>query len=390
MNQLSLRPLEWYRLALRHGPHLSILSEENYSDGGVALAPNQEIEEEPDLLRAPVLADVRDDRNKLWKHTLTRRHLKPKLLAAWRSHPKAATAAFLDRVWQESKEERVRRRVLELCAECLGRAGAEVVRRAWADYARAKPEMRKVLRQPVFDLEKQAAQFQALIDRSIRVSAAATEDPENDDRLSVGRRAVEEKKKERLAAQRADSGGEDDVEDEESFIHIPELDRAGIRLSDLASASAVCLPAAEGFERVLEALETMPEGRRHGWLGLLAPFRSPRTLDWVEANVERPVTEEWGQLAAFSGLDWGRVVAWLEKGRPMSCVALDALRYLVFHCGDPYDDAYGVRLIDPPDRKTLRKVLKAHAARDPVPRVQDRVDFVLSHPEVLLEGKPFE
>jgi hypothetical protein len=57
--------------------------------------------------------------------------------------------------------------------------------------------------------------------------------------------------------------------------------------------------------------------------------------------------------------------------------------------GNPDEEDYGPRLLDPPSRRSLSRVLKAHALRDPDPNVEDTVAFILEHAPVLLEGKPY-
>lgn len=383
MNQQALRPLEWYRLALLHGPDVYALSEEHYSDGGVALSCGTEYEEEPDVLRAPVLADVRDDLGSLWNHTLTRRHLKPKLLAAWRAHPKAAVVAHLMKIWNARRDARARGLILALCTACVGRAGADLVRQAWAEYSHTKPKTRTVRM-----LRREESEFNDLVCEALFMDDMGSE-ADDDDSLSQGRRRVQEENLKRTI-ERAGRGPGEEEDDGCELVEVSGPTRAGIEIDALARASAACLPEAEGFARVVRVVEAAREGRRCHQVYLLTPFGSTRTLDWIEGHVESPVIEEWGAVAALSSLDWTRVMAWLAKGRPLSHVALDALQRLICECGEPLSENHGVRLIDPPSRKTLRKVLKAHLARDPAPRVKDRVEFVLEHPDVLLEGKPYE
>lgn len=134
MARLSLRPLEWYNLAKRHSPNEYVLGAEYYSPGGIALMSNDELEEEPDILPAPALKDVAHDLQLLWDHTYTRSQIGPKLLAAWRRHPKADVAAHLTKVWDSRKDWHTRNHLLALCRDCLGRVGAALSRQLWEDY----------------------------------------------------------------------------------------------------------------------------------------------------------------------------------------------------------------------------------------------------------------
>lgn len=348
MDRLSLRPLEWYNLAKLYGPHHTILREEYYSSGGVALMSEDELEEEPDVLRAPVLKDVRHDLRLLWEHTLTRSHLGRKVLAAWRKQPKAKAAVFLEAMWDARKDVHARVHLLHLCSECLGAAGAGLVRRAWTDFDEKRKE---------------------------RVLTAERVDKTG----PCGKRAM----------LYDDEDDEDEVNDGAVSFR-PSLADGDPGIDLLVSASACCLPADESFARVVAEIEREPAGCQQRMLGLLQTLRDRRALAWIETHARSPITSEWGSTAAASGLDWPKAVEWLNQGRPMSLVALDALETLVFPFGEPDDRFHGVRLLDPPSRRTLTRVLKAYAARDPVPRVEKAVDFVLSYPEVLLDGKPYQ
>jgi hypothetical protein len=347
MDRLSLRPLEWYNLAKRHGPHHTILGEDYYSRGGVALLSVDELEEEPDVLRAPVLKDVCHDLRLLWEHTLTRRHLGRKVLAAWHKQPKAKAAVFLAAMWDARKDVHARVHLLDLCRECLGAAGANLVRKAWAD----------------FDKKRKA-----------HVLAAEGVDEAGP----------------RWKPAMLDDDYDEDGENDGDVSFMPSLADGDPGVGLLSSAAACCLPADESFARVVAEIEREPAGCQHRMLELLKPLRDRRVLAWIETHAQSPITSAWGNAAAASRLDWPKALEWLNKGRPMSLVALDALEALVFPFGDPDDRFHGVRLLDPPTRRTLTRVLKAYAARDSVPRVEKVVDFVLSNLDVLLDGKPYQ
>lgn len=363
MQRLSLRPAEWYRLAQIHGPWGEMLGPEYYTDGGVAVQPADELEETPDLLPAPVLKDVSHDIVKLWVHTLTRRRLRPQLLAAWRQHPKAAVAEYLAKMWEARSDAHARKLVLGICRHCLGSAGAKLVKTAWEDYA--------------------LRQAQALS------GGAENEDTDEDEDADEDEDFDEDDE---------DAELDDSVEVMNDLLEgldqgaCWESDSAGVAMSDLAAASAQCLDEDDGYDRVVAEIEKYQPDQWVGRVHYLMPFRSERALAWIESHVQVPVVtrSQWGKTAAVSRLSWAKVVEWLEQGRPMSHVAVDALSSLIYHCGDPLDDAYGCRLIDPPSRATVIEVLSQCMERDPVPRVEKEVSFVLDNLEVLLDGKPFE
>ncbi len=336
VDRLSLRPLEWYNLAKRHGPHHNGLDEQFYSPGGIALMSDDELEEEPHLLPAPVLQDVAHDLDLLWVHTLTRRSLGPKFLAAWRRHPKKAAANFLAKAWDIRQDDHARHHILSICRHCLGKAGAALIRRAWKDAASFRDE--------------ESLHLVRLMEKYLPDPAVFEADDEDDD-------------------------GDDD----KGPLGAPRFPWTDL----LPSASARCLPQEEAWQHALT------QATRHGYMGYFTALRDPRALDWIETHLPSGTYPDWGGVAAVCGFSWDRALRWLQQGRPLSHLALDALRALILPLGDPDEEDYGIRLLSPPDRRTLGRVLKAHARRDAVPRVQKQVDFILHHAPVLLEGKPY-
>jgi hypothetical protein len=158
-----------------------------------------------------------------------------------------------------------------------------------------------------------------------------------------------------------------------------------VALIPLAEASAACLPHAEGFERVTSALARLEGREKRDQAFCLSYFRSADALAWIERNVFEPITESWGYLAAASNIDWPRVEAWLDRGRPLSLVAIDAL-LAIARPRTPFLRESKPTLATPPGTSRLREVLLAYCERDPVPRVQQRVDALLANPGELTMG----
>ncbi len=97
-----------------------------------------------------------------------------------------------------------------------------------------------------------------------------------------------------------------------------------------AEAAARCLPQPEGLHKTIDALRAYAGKDLRERKDALLWFRSPAVLDWIEIHAPHAnVTGDWGQLAALSELSWGRVEAWLSRGRPLSLIALDALTILI-------------------------------------------------------------
>jgi len=139
-------------------------------------------------------------------------------------------------------------------------------------------------------------------------------------------------------------------------------------LASLARASASCLPFLEGYQRVASAIEAIDPARRYRYLACLGYFRTPEALDWLERHIVEPVAEPWGALAAASNIDWSRLRQWLKAGRPLSLVALDALREIQRSHLQPFQ---------PPAKSELVQALEACAAGDAAPRVRQRIGAIV-------------
>ncbi len=357
LERLSLRPLEWYNLAKRHGPYGQVLGAEYYSPGGIALMSHDEMEEGPHILPAPALRDVAHDLHLLWDHTFTRREIGPKLLAAWRRHPKTNVAALLAKVWDSRQDSHAREHLLTLCRDVLGRAGADFARRAWEDYHH--------------------------LQQSPATCAADDNDGYNDDEAAIdfaqlmeSYRAVSDDDDD------ADADADEDDGDRPASGCPPSLRHRHFAWSScLPSVSARCLPLNEAFQRVLAEVERFSDPTH------FIELRDPRVLDWMETHLSLKPRADWGHVAAACRFRWGTALLWLERGPPLSRIALDALENLISRYGDPWVEKPGIRLLDPPSRRTLSRVLKAHALRDP--DAEDTIAFILEQAPVLLEGETY-
>jgi hypothetical protein len=154
------------------------------------------------------------------------------------------------------------------------------------------------------------------------------------------------------------------------------------QLGSLAQASAACLAFEDGFSRVANALSDMDAKMRRENMYALSYFHVCETLDWIESNVLSPVTEEWGRLAAASRFNWGRAVSWLDAGRLVSLVALDALAAIV-RPQSPLLRDYGPQLEDKPDQAAFEAVISQYVEHDPAPRVNKTVRFLVEHSDLL-------
>ncbi|MGR8931219.1 MAG: hypothetical protein ACU836_11295 [Gammaproteobacteria bacterium] len=281
----SLRPLEWYNLAKRHGWFQFLLHDDFYDEAGTASQPEEDVET-PELFPAPILHSVLNEASLLLDYSITQWHFKSDVEAAWNALPRTTVLKTLSDRFSDTSNVGIRSRILEICASSIKTDGAEFVREAWAEYP------------------------------------------------------------------------------------------GKVDLISLAEASASCLPYREGFDKVQLALSELSGPQKREQMLALAFFASTETLEWIEKNIFSPITDSWAYLAAASDLSWQKITSWLEAGRPLSLVAIDALR--VFQrLPTPFLRKRGVKLIDPPTEQELMEKLKIYAKRDNAPRVEQRVGWVL-------------
>ncbi len=157
-----------------------------------------------------------------------------------------------------------------------------------------------------------------------------------------------------------------------AWLDYPEIMHFGA----LAKSSVACLPAEEGFDRCLGAFNAMPIKEQRNRMMHIADFKNPKMLDWIEANIQSPITDHWGNLASRSGIAWERMKKWLQSGRPMSLVALDSLIGVA-------SAAEGGRLkmhmpvAGLPSKDEVEQCLRAYETTDSAPRIQNSVDYIL-------------
>lgn len=109
------------------------------------------------------------------------------------------------------------------------------------------------------------------------------------------------------------------------------------------------------------------------------------TLDWIEKNAQRTlnITEAWGHLAASSNFTWERSQRWLDSGRPLSLIALDALMFCTT-TGDRLNQSLWMREINPilediPRPDIVANGLQDYLKRDSVPRTKHAVNRIIDN-----------
>lgn len=151
---------------------------------------------------------------------------------------------------------------------------------------------------------------------------------------------------------------------------------------DFAELLAYCLKKDEAFQLITTELEKLPEDIFCNNISSLLYLRDERTLDWIENVTGRikNISPDWGQLAASSQFSWKRVQKWLDAGRPLSLIALDAI-YLCT-CKDYSGQSIWLSKIKPKlTDKTLPEEIERklchYLESDRVPRTKNTIGSIL-------------
>lgn len=150
------------------------------------------------------------------------------------------------------------------------------------------------------------------------------------------------------------------------------------------------LPDEQAFEVAVRAVDRIPPENLH-LLGynpywILRQFRSSRTLDWIESHASAIEEDEheafspmwyWGALAAISEFSWPRAKSWLDRGRPLSLVALAALLNMSGESGSPFVQEANPKLLDPQPFDSAIRILNDYAIKDNSPLIKRVVDSIL-------------
>ena len=293
LEHLSLRPLEWFNLAVIHGPFEFYLHDDFYTEEGQACQPKEDVVDAA-LFPCPTLDTCAADPVRLLDFAITRSWFEQETIGRLQAH-EADLPDLIQGRFNQTRNGFIRYRLAEVAGELLG-------------------------------------QRSALWFRSV-------------------------------------------------LAEMPEQDRLS-----LLHAGHRCLPAEEGLATAIEALSHVPRSRLTQESFVLAKYRDTRVLDWIEVNVHDPLTHQWGDLAAASGIDWTRAAKWLRSGRPLSLVALDALVV----CSGPRPGAsLLIRKMNPVLRApapahAIEAALTDYARRDPVPRVDGVVRRLIADLPVLI------
>lgn len=292
LTTLSLRPFQWYNLAVIHAPLSYYLHDDFYDENGEASQPEEDFE----ILhedRAPTLEDVKNNLGDLIDFTITQWFMKNDIIQAFKCHDSEKLLHAVKTKFYNTDNYEIKSRMLEIVADVLETSASSWVRELWEDY---------------------------------------------DDGL----------------------------------------------LTNLSCAAACCLPQDEGLTLVFEKLKDVePKKLPMRANACLSRFRSNQVFDWMEQNVTSH-HDSWGNLAAASMPNWDRMKSWLNKGRPFSLIALDAMATSGIQSGNVYRDRL-IYKITQTIHDEIESVLKAYYELDKVPRVRMKLSRILEDAEKIFE-----
>lgn len=152
-----------------------------------------------------------------------------------------------------------------------------------------------------------------------------------------------------------------------------------------AEAISKCFDFGDAFETLTNETENKDEKHLTENISALLYFQSDKTLDWIEKVIHKTnnISTNWGTLAATSQFSWATADKWLNVGRPLSLVAIDALLFCTT-TGDRQNQAFWLqqnppKLTDNPRPEIIANKLKDYLAKDNVPRTRNAIDKIIDN-----------
>jgi len=141
----------------------------------------------------------------------------------------------------------------------------------------------------------------------------------------------------------------------------------------------------EAFNIISAEIDLCEDRYLNEYIAPLNFIRYEKVLDWIERSSHRieNISENWGHLAASSNFSWDRANTWLSKGRPLSLIALDALKFCTT-TGERLNQSPWMReiqpsMIDNPKSEIVAKRLQEYLKIDNVPRTRNSIDTVINN-----------
>jgi hypothetical protein len=112
-------------------------------------------------------------------------------------------------------------------------------------------------------------------------------------------------------------------------------------------------------------------------------FESNQTLEWIEKISHRinNVSLSWGVLSAASQFSWAVAYKWLELGRPLSLISLDALVFCTTTGERKAQTLWLIKhpptLINPAPSNIIADTITQYLHKDNVPRTKAAVAQII-------------
>ncbi|WP_342501106.1 hypothetical protein NSQ11_11140 [Bacillus sp. FSL W7-1582] len=130
----SLRPIEWYHLAIIHSPKKFLLHDDFYEEDGEACQPEEDV-----LVTAeekiPTLQAVQHDLESLLDFSITRWFLQYDVINALKKHDTQKMLMSVKSRFYGTENHEVKSRMLEIAADVLGTTASDWVRELWENDA---------------------------------------------------------------------------------------------------------------------------------------------------------------------------------------------------------------------------------------------------------------
>ncbi len=140
----------------------------------------------------------------------------------------------------------------------------------------------------------------------------------------------------------------------------------------------------EAFELITSELNECEDEYLTELMAPLNFLEYESVLDWIEQNANRTenITQDWGHLSASSNFSWKRAEKWLEMGRPLSLIALDATMFCTTK-GERLNKSLWMRELNPkltdnPKLDRIANGLKDYLKKDSVPRTKNVVNRIIN------------
>lgn len=141
----------------------------------------------------------------------------------------------------------------------------------------------------------------------------------------------------------------------------------------------------EAYEIIKNELNLLENKYLNECLGAFNYIQYEKCLDWIEENISKTenVTLSWGHLAAISKFNWRRAEKWIDSGRPLSLVALDAINFCTT-TGEKLNmsvmmQEINPKIIDHPKHEIIAEKVQEYKTKDPSPRVKRIVNNIIEN-----------